>query len=377
MSQEQEELRGEIARLRKELDQAVHERRRLSLLLQQNPDLKKLEETQGLLHAAEVARQAGEERNLELSRLLSQASQRQQQLEQNLSEQQRLNHEQMAELQTTLGTLQKERDELYQQASQQMQPSNSDVIRRLHQQLRQLHQTSKEKLENLAEELRRRHRIWEQETEQRVQLEQSFEVQAQAFGREIAELKQSLRDARGDLQDHEFALETTEEQISWLEGELEEREEIIDSLRSQLSAYLDKLRKAQSKLNEAGQALQERNSLLKQFQEQRLMLASQCRAWEASYNKSQDENLKLAEEVHQLRNKVEDLQWELDETQVSLEDSQHQVASLQDQLFHQLPQAHRMLREAQERVRELEASRGDSLEETLVDLPVIQENSEL
>lgn len=366
MSQEAQELRDEIARLRAELDRAVQERRRLSMLLHQQPDLKKLEETQGLLQAAETARQAGEERNLELLRLLSQASQRQQQLEDDLARQQESYHKQLAELQATLATLQQERDELYRQAEANAQPGNSEIIRKLHGQLRQLHQQSKEKLESLAEELRRRHRIWEQETLHKKQLQWSFDNQIQAFSEEIAQLKQSLKTAQYDLQDHEFALETNEEQISWLEGEIEEREEIIESMRGQISIYLEKLRTAQVKLNEAGQALQQRNSLLKQFQEQRLMLVSQCRAWEASYKKAEDEKNRLLHEVSELKTRLEDVEWELEETQVSLEDSQHLVASLQDQVFQQLPEAHRRLREAEARAR--------SLESTLEDLPAVKDS---
>ena len=146
--------------------------------------------------------------------------------------------------------------------------------------------------------------------------------------------------------------------------------EIIDSLRSQIAAYLDKLRKAQSKLSEAGQALQQRNTMLKQFQEQRLMLASQCRAWEASFNNSEAGRKALEAQVSKLRERVEELEWELEETHVSLEDSQHQVVSLQDQLFSQLPKAHALLREAQQRVQELERSGED----TVTDLPAVAEH---
>ena len=370
VSQEDEDLKKKLARVQLELDNAHAERRRLSLLLQQQPDLKRLDETQALLQAAEVARQAGEERNLELVRLLSQASTRQQQLEQELLEQQRLTHQQLADLQATLTQLQQERDELFQRLSGQMQPNNSEIAVKLHSQLKQLHQTSKEKLETLSEELRRRHNLWEQETKNRVSLEQSFELQAEMFRREIKELKNSLREAQGDLADHEFALETNEDQLNWLEGEVEEREEIIDSLRTQIAAYLDKLRKAQSKLTEAGQALQQRNTMLKDFQQQRLLLASQCRAWEASFNNSESSRKQLESEVSKLRERVEELEWELEETHVSLEDSQHQVISLQDQLFSQLPQAHQMLREAQQRVEELE----QSSEETRTDLPAIADS---
>lgn len=370
MSQEENDLKSKLARVQLDLDNAHAERRRLLQLLQQQPDLKRLDETQAMLQAAEVARQAGEERNLELVRLLSQASTRQQQLEQELLEQQRLTHTQLAELQATLTTLQHERDELFQRLSGEMQPNNSEIAIKLHSQLKQLHQTSKEKLETLSDELRRRHQLWEQETQNRVSLEQSFELQAQMFQREIKDLKTALREAQGDLADHEFALETNEDQLNWLEGEVEEREEIIDSLRSQIAAYLDKLRKAQSKLSEAGQALQQRNTMLKQFQEQRLMLASQCRAWEASFNNSEAGRKALEAQVSKLRERVEELEWELEETHVSLEDSQHQVVSLQDQLFSQLPKAHALLREAQQRVQELERSGED----TVTDLPAVAEH---
>ena len=370
MSQEESDLKSKLARVQLDLDNAHAERRRLLQLLQQQPDLKRLDETQAMLQAAEVARQAGEERNLELVRLLSQASTRQQQLEQELLEQQRLTHTQLAELQATLTTLQHERDELFQRLSGEMQPNNSEIAIKLHSQLKQLHQTSKEKLETLSDELRRRHQLWEQETQNRVSLEQSFELQAQMFQREIKDLKTALREAQGDLADHEFALETNEDQLNWLEGEVEEREEIIDSLRSQIAAYLDKLRKAQSKLSEAGQALQQRNTMLKQFQEQRLMLASQCRAWEASFNNSEAGRKALEAQVSKLRERVEELEWELEETHVSLEDSQHQVVSLQDQLFSQLPKAHALLREAQQRVQELERSGED----TVTDLPAVAEH---
>jgi chromosome segregation protein len=363
----------EIKRLQRELEQAIFERKRMAQLVHQQPDVKKLDETQALLQAAEVARQATDERNLELMRLLSQASLRQQQLEHDLLEQQRQTHQQLADLQTTLGSLQQERDELFERASKQMQPNSSEVAIKLHSQLKQLHQTSKEKLETLAEELKRRHALWEQEMRNRQQLEQSFQVQSETFQREIQELKQKLREAQSDLADHEFALETNEDQISWLEDEIEEREQIIDGLRGQIAAYLEKLRTAQSKLHEAGAALQQRNTLLKQFQEQRLMLASQARSWEASYNKAEGERVQLADQIHQLRTRVEDLEWELEETRVSLEESQHQVASLQDQIFQQLPEAHRRLRASEERVRLLEGRLSG--EDTLMDLPAIAEKS--
>ncbi|MBT9587429.1 hypothetical protein IV102_29070 [bacterium] len=369
MNQEENDLKSKLARVQLDLDNAHAERRRLLQLLQQQPDLKRLDETQAMLQAAEVARQAGEERNLELVRLLSQASTRQQQLEQELLEQQRLTHTQLAELQATLTTLQLERDELFQRLSGKMQPNNSEIAIKLHSQLKQLHQTSKEKLETLSDELRRRHQLWEQETQNRLSLEQSFDLQAQLFQREIKDLKTALQEAHGDLADHEFALETNEDQLNWLEGEVEEREEIIDSLRSQIAAYLDKLRKAQSKLSEAGQALQQRNTMLKQFQEQRLMLASQCRAWEASFNNSEAGRKVLEAQVSKLRERVEELEWELEETHVSLEDSQHQVVSLQDQLFSQLPRAHALLREAQQRVQELERP----AEDTVTDVPAVAE----
>lgn len=344
----------DIKKLQLELDNAHAERRRLLALLQQQPDLKRLDETQALLQASEVARQASEERNLELVRLLSQASTRQQQLEQELLEQQRTTHQQLADLQTTLVNLQQERDELFQRVMADAPGSNSEIAIKLHSQLKQLHQTSKEKLETLAEELKRRHQLWESETQLRANLEQSFQLQTEMCQREIKDLKAQVRELQGDLADHEFALETNEDQLNWLENEVEEREEIIDSLRAQIAAYLDKLRKAQNKLSEAGQALQHRNNLLKDFQQQRLMLASQCRAWEASYNSSEASRKELVEQLERLRERVDELEWELEETHVSLADSQHLVVNLQDQLFTQLPQAHRMLREAQQRVQELE-----------------------
>lgn len=369
MSSEVEELKSKLAKVQLELDNTHAERRRLSQLLQQEPDLKRLDETQAMLQAAEVARQAGEERNLELVRLLSQASERQQQLEQELLEQQRQTHGQLAELQNTLVTLQNERDELFQRLSGQMQPNNSEIAQKLHQQLKTLHQASKDKLEGLAEELKRRHKLWERETQHRLELENSFDAQAQIFQREIKELKKALGEAQSDLADHEFALETNEDQLNWLENEVEEREEIIESLRHQVAQYLDKLRKAQTKLSEAGQALQHRNSMLKQFQEQRLLLASQCRAWEASYNNAESAREDLQKQVGKLKERVDELEWELDETRVSLEDSQHQVASLQDQVFSQLPKAHKLLREAQARVEELERS----IEETVAEVPAVEE----
>ncbi len=369
MSQEVEELKSKLAKVQLELDNTQAERRRLAQLLQQQPDLKRLDETQAMLQAAEVARQAGEERNLELVRLLSQASERQQQLEQDMLDQQRQTHAQLAELQTTLVALQGERDELFLRLSDQMQPNNSEIAQKLHSQLKTLHQASKDKLEGLADELKRRHKLWERETQHRVELETSFETQSQIFTREIKELKNSLREAQSDLADHEFALETNEDQLNWLEGEVEEREEIIESLRHQVAQYLDKLRKAQSKLSEAGQALQHRNSMLKQFQEQRLMLASQCRAWEASYNNAEVARTELQATVAKLKERVDELEWELDETRVSLEDSQHQVASLHDQVFSQLPKAHKLLREAQARVAELERS----VEDTVADIPAVHE----
>lgn len=349
-----EDDKNKLAKLQLELDNAHAERRRLLALLQQQPDLKRLDETQAMLQASEVARQAGEERNLELVRLLSQASTRQQQLEQELLEQQRTTHHQLADLQNTLGSLQQERDDLFERLTSEMPGPNSEIAIKLHSQLKQLHQTSKEKLETLAEELKRRHQLWESETQLRTNLEQSFQLQTEMNQREIKELKARVRELQGDLSDHEFALETNEDQLNWLENEVEEREEIIDSLRNQIAAYLDKLRKAQGKLSEAGQALQHRNTLLKDFQQQRLMLASQCRAWEASYNHAESSRKELAEQVARLRERVDELEWELEETNVSLAESQHLVVNLQDQLFSQLPQAHKMLREAQQRVQELE-----------------------
>lgn len=365
MSEQEAELRGELARVKEELERVLGERRRLTQVLQQQPDLKRWEESQALLNASEIARQASEERNLELVRLLSQASQRQQQLEHELLEQQRQTHEQLADLQATLSRLQQERDQVFDRVQDELEPGSSEVARKLHQQLKLLHQTSKEKLEHLAEELRRRHHLWEEETRHRSELEGSLEAQAKAFAREIRELKRALREAQSDLVDHEFALETNEDQIAWLEGEVEEREEIIDSLRSQAGTYLEKLRQAHTKLGEAGQALQHRNQLLKQFQEQRLTLVSQCRAWEASYEHSESQRKNLGEEIGRLRERIDELEWELDETRVSLEDSQHLVANLQDQVFSQLPRAHQLLREA--RSREGEA--------TVAEMPAVKENS--
>ena len=59
MSQEVEELKSKLAKVQLELDNTQAERRRLAQLLQQQPDLKRLDETQAMLQAAEVARQHG------------------------------------------------------------------------------------------------------------------------------------------------------------------------------------------------------------------------------------------------------------------------------------------------------------------------------
>ena len=230
MSQEVEELKSKLAKVQLDLDNAQAERRRLAQLLQQQPDLKRLDETQAMLQAAEVARQAGEERNLELVRLLSQASARQQQLEQDLLDQQRQTHAQLEELHTTLVSLQGERDDLFQRLSTQMQPNNSEIAQKLHGQLKQLHQASKDKLEGLEEELKPSHKLWERETVHRQDLENSFEAQTKLFQREIKELKNSLREAQSDLADHEFALETNEDQLNWLEGEGVENIEALNKV---------------------------------------------------------------------------------------------------------------------------------------------------
>lgn len=375
MNEEQEQLKAELARLKKELENAGYERQRLGQLLQQQPDKKLLGDMQGQLKAATAARAATEERNHELVRLVSQASARQQQLEQELLQNQRHTHDQLAQLQTLLGQLQEERDELIGQLAAQGAPNASELLSKLHAQLKQLHQSSKEKLETLTDELKRRHTLWEQETQSRADLERSFSTQTEAYQKDIKGLKTSLRDLRSDLEDHKHALETTEDQIGWLENEIEDREEIIDSMRSQLGSYLDKLRKAQNKLNEAGQALQHRNSMLKQFQEQRMLLASQCRAWEASYNKSEAERKGMETQIKLLKARVDELEWELEETNVSLDDSQKQVVNLQEQLHRQLPQAHQLLVQAQQRVKELE-HRLTSGEDTLSEIQAVGQKVE-
>lgn len=64
------------------------------------------------------------------------------------------------------------------------------------------------------------------------------------------------------------------------------------------------------------------------------MLASQCRAWEASYNNAEAARAEMQASMGKLKERVDELEWELDETRVSLEDSQHQVAKPPGLGFH-------------------------------------------
>ena len=353
----------------------------------------RVEEAQAMALAAETARHLAEEKNLELSHLVTESSQ------------------QIALLQGQVKALQAE----LRQARDELSPSpesEGDVSRaaflRLQQQLSQLHATSKLKLEKMADDSRQRHQLWEQAQQRASTLEMDLARQRKQGEFELAGLRQQLQGERllrgqqaedsnrvrelelqvkkqekdllalrGELEDYQLALETNEDQIRFVEEELEDREEIIDSLQAQLAAYLDKLRLAQGKLNSVGEAVQQRNTWLRQLQEQNRGLTAKCRSWEQLHEQANQHKVQLEAELQKAGLQKEDVFWELEETQASLEDSQNMVSNLQEQLIQLMPQARQQINELQAKIKSLEERiRQESSEETRTDLKAVPEFKE-
>ena len=187
-----------------------------------------------------------------------------------------------------------------------------------------------------------------------------------------AELDLKLKDTLSDLEDHQLALSTSEEQVNWLEGEVEEREETIDSLTKQTASYLSKLRVAQEKLLTLGQAVTERNQLIRLLQEQRQNLGAKCRTWEALHDRLKERGQELEAELAKNKDEAEQLRWELGETLANLEDSALLCSSLQDQVMTQMPASRAQIIQLQSqlRVAEAEIARLRARYETIVDAPV-------
>ena len=402
-----QQVNTELIEARKELQRLSSENRRLrEQVISPGSDSQehRIEEAQALALAAETARHLAEEKNLELSHLVTESSHQIALLQ----SQARQSQEELQELREELAAL-RTRDS-------QEQEGGGDVSRaafvRLQQQLSQLHATSKSKLEKMADDSRQRHQLWEQAQLRVNSLEEELSRQGTARQAEIADLRQKLEtqlsenalltnekakrleleellkrqglqlsSVRGELEDYQLALETSEEQVRFLDEELEDREQIVDSLHAQIAAYLDKLRLAQGKLNTVGEAVQQRNTWLRQLQEQNRGLAAKSRNWEQLHEQANQQKLKLETELFKVTEEMEDVRWELEETQTSLEDSQNMVSNLQDQLHQQMPQARVQLQElqlkyeeARKRVKELEsrlATRDSMEEETIMELPAV------
>lgn len=295
-----------------ELERVSAENRQLRESLQsymvEKPSLRieQMEEAQALTLAAETARQIAEDKVLELSRLLGDSVQ------------------QVQDLQKQVEAL----EDAQKQATEQMAAMNE--------------QTTGQKRDN--QELTKR--LLELEQRHQLELSQAQSAADSAISDEdLKRLRQDNYNLRSELEDYQLALETSEDQIQFLEDEIEDREQIIDSLQKQVGAYLDKLRLAQTKLYAVGEAVDKRNSWLKQLQEQNLNLLARSRHWEQLYREASA--LDLAEELSKKENELEEVRWELQETQVSLEDTLGMVTSFQDQLQRQLPEAHRQLVELQ------------------------------
>jgi DNA repair protein SbcC/Rad50 len=291
-----------------ELERVSAENRQLRESLQsymvEKPVLRveQMEEAQALTLAAETARQIAEDKVLELSRLLHDSVQQVQSMQgeiESLSHSQRLAEEQLAQLNTEKLSLQSEIDSLSGRLLELEQSSENG------------------KASPSADELEAA----------------------------LKKLQQENYNLRSEIEDYQLALETSEDQIQFFEDEIEDRELIVDSLQKQVGAYLDKLRLAQTKLYAVGEAVDKRNSWLKQLQEQNVNLLARSRHWEQLYREAT--SLDLAEELSKKEGELEDLRWELQETQVSLEDTLGMVTSFQDQLQRQLPEAHRKLVEMQ------------------------------
>jgi DNA repair protein SbcC/Rad50 len=291
-----------------ELERVSAENRQLRESLQsymvEKPVLRveQMEEAQALTLAAETARQIAEDKVLELSRLLHDSVQQVQSMQgeiESLSHSQRLAEEQLAQLNTEKLSLQSEIDSLSGRLLELEQSSENG------------------KASPSADELEAA----------------------------LKKLQQENYNLRSEIEDYQLALETSEDQIQFFEDEIEDRELIVDSLQKQVGAYLDKLRLAQTKLYAVGEAVDKRNSWLKQLQEQNVNLLARSRHWEQLYREAT--SLDLAEELSKKEGELEDLRWELQETQVSLEDTLGMVTSFQDQLQRQFPEAHRKLVEMQ------------------------------
>jgi chromosome segregation ATPase len=192
---------------------------------------------------------------------------------------------------------------------------------------------------------------------------------------ERAQLELRLQEAISDLEDHQLALATSEEQVLYLESEVADREDTVDSVTQQTASYLSKLRLAQEKLLTLGQAVNERNQLIRQLQEQRLSLAAKCRTWETLHDQVKGKLLESERTAEKQQEELEEVRWELQETVASLDDSTHLVSNLQDQVSSQLPSARAMIIQLQSqlRVAEAELASDRSVQDTMTDMAPVRE----
>lgn len=346
-----EELYDEL----EESQQEVHRLRAENQRLLDGSQESRIEESQALTLAAETARQAAEDKNLELSRLVTESNQRMEALHTQLEELQRELAQARAELTAS-------------QSKESEEDASRAAVQKLQQQLHQLHATSKSKLQKMAEDSRERHRLWE-ESQQRVdhlqeelknaRSKEDLGQDLQQANARVAELEAQnqkqerlIGQLRGEAEDYQLALDTNEDQIRFLESELEDREQIVDSLREQLASYLEKLRLAQGKLYRVGEAVEQRNAWLRQLQEQNRSLSAKCRSWEVHHQLSLSAKSEL-EVVHKRTlQELDEVRWELEETQANLEDSQNMVSNMQDQLAEQMPRARREIEQIQAKYRD-------------------------
>lgn len=312
-----DEVLAELARVSQE-NRQLRESLQGYLVDKPNATLIQLEEAQALTLAAETARQMAEDKVLELSRLVGDSVQ------------------QVTALQKELETLRAERDEFQTRlaAPPQAAPEEVDSLRLRITEMEQFVSTQRGELENLAKQL-------DSKEQQCRSLEtQLHDVRAgapQSVGASLGDLKKKISDLQSEVEDYQLALSSSDDQILYLEGELEEREQIIDSMQHQLSGYLQKLHQAQGKLFKVGEAVDKRNQWLRQLQEQNRALLARSRHWEQMYLQASTKAKSEGDE------EIDDLRWELEETRVSLEETLSMVGSLQDQVQRQLPATHKQL----------------------------------
>ena len=332
----------------------------------------RVEEAQALSLAAETARQLAEEKNTELSRMVTESNEQIKQLQRQLTQLHATSKSRLEQLADDS----RQRHELWEKAQQrivelELESQNNRrlqaekdaasrknlaaVVRALDEQIHKVSQQTArvEEFERLLQEQT------QQADLQRRELEEAHLRESGRQAARISELEHLLReqtklaaDQKGELEDYQLALSTSEDQIQFIEGELEDREQIVDSLHSQLSSYLDKLRQAQGKLYSVGEAVDKRNQWLRQLQEQNRNLSAKCRNWEQLCLQAQQQKKQVEGELEKVATQLEELRWEHGETQINLEDSQNMVTNLQDQLSSQLPRAHQHFLELQAKYRQ-------------------------